>query len=377
MQTPEMSKFKRFLPGIHQPTIKNLYLITLALIQCRSTNLNTLKDTLPRLLDDQVVKPGSHYKRLVRFFAHPKASFLVECILDICLHIIGAGRIRMLTLDRTNWQFGTKNINLLVLCYVYKDLSIPLRWCQLDKQGNSTQKERRALLDKAISMARVSSALLLADREFIGEEWFDYLVQARIHFIIRLPKKAYHETVNQTGSYRHRMLLHRARSKRGIAASPIKIKGHRLYYIILQSKDPQAQEPLLYFLTTQHKAMRRKQLEKYRRRWTIECLFRHLKTNGFQLEEMHFKNDLKIEFMMAITVLAYCLSIFHAIQKVEPEKIKLKHFKKQNMKYKEQSVFRIGLSLLMQAAFSLEVFCRIVLRILFYRYMCPIPKTVQ
>lgn len=377
MEAPEWSKFKSFLPGIHQPTIKNLYLITLALIQCRSTNINTLKDALPRLTDNKDAQPASNYKRLLRFFNHPKASLLIEHLLGLCYRIIGPGRIRMLTLDRTNWQLGSKNINLLVLCYVYKGISIPLRWCQLDKQGSSTQQERQALLDKAIEIASLSSALLLADREFIGEDWISYLVKARINFMIRLPKSVYHEAVNETGTRRHRMLLYKAKSKRGLAFSPIRLKGHRLFYIILKSEDPNAEEPLLYFLTNQRTAMRRKRLEKYRQRWTIECLFKHLKTNGFNLELLNFKSDLKIELMMALVVLAYCLSIYEALQHTEPESIKMKNYKKQNVKYIEQSVFRIGLSLLLRGATSFEEFCKFILRIVVYQHVCPEPKTVQ
>lgn len=377
MKTPDLSKFKGFFPGLHQPTIKNLYLITLALIQCRSTNVNTLKDALPRFLDNKEVKPSSNYKRLLRFFGHSKVSLLIECILEVCYQIIGPGRIRMLTLDRTNWQFGSKNINLLVLCYVYKGVSIPLRWCQLDKKGNSTQQERQSLLNKAIEVATLSSALLLADREFIGEDWIDYLVKQRINFMIRLPKSAYHDYVNNTGTRRHRMLLYKAKLKRGVAHSPITLKGHRLYYVILKSEEPKAKEPLLYFLTNQSTAVRRKRLDKYRKRWTIECLFKHLKTNGFNLEQLHFKKDLKIELMMALVVLAYCLSIYHALQEIEPENIKSKFYKKDNTEYKEQSVFRLGLSLLLRLVTSFEVFCQFVLRILFIDNVCPKSKTVQ
>ena len=377
MKTPEISKFKLFLPGIHQPTIKNLCMITLALIQCRSTNVNTLKDALPRFLNNKAVQASSNYKRLLRFFNHPRAAFLIECLLQMCYRIIGPGRIRMLTLDRTNWKFGTKNINLLVLCYVYKGLSIPLRWCQLDKQGSSTQAERQVLLDKAIEAATLSSALLLADREFIGEHWIKYLMEARIKFMIRLPKSAYHEHVNQTGTQRHRMLFYKAKSKRGLAYSPITIQGHRLYYIILKSRDVQAEEPLLYFLTNQRTRVHRKRLEKYRQRWTIECLFKHLKTNGFNLEHLHFKRNLKIELMMALVVLAYCLSIHQALEQTEPEKIKLKRYKNQKAEFKEQSVFRLGLSLLLQLATSLEAFCQLVLCILIFDNVIPKSKTVQ
>jgi hypothetical protein len=42
-----------------------------------------------------------------------------------------------LVLDRTNWKYGKKNVNILVLAAVYRGVGIPIRWKLLDKQGNS------------------------------------------------------------------------------------------------------------------------------------------------------------------------------------------------------------------------------------------------
>lgn len=219
-----------------------------------------------------------------------------------------------------------------MLCYVIKGVSIPLRWRQLDKRGNSTQKERQDLLDKAMEIARLSRALLLADREFIGENWFEYLAEQGISFLIRLPRYVYHDLVNTTGARRHRMLLYQAGLKRGMAHTPITLKGHLLYYFILKGEGKDTEEPFLYFLTNKKPRARKKHLDKYRQRWTIECLFKHLKTNGFNLEQLHFKSNLKIELMMALVVLAYCLSIPQAFQQIEPQNIKLKLYKKENRK---------------------------------------------
>ena len=47
-----------------------------------------------------------------------------------------------LGLDRTNWKFGSKNINILMLGVSYKNVAFPLMFLMLDKRGNSHTKER-------------------------------------------------------------------------------------------------------------------------------------------------------------------------------------------------------------------------------------------
>ncbi|EXW59539.1 hypothetical protein J878_4174 [Acinetobacter baumannii 44467_5] len=45
-----------------------------------------------------------------------------------------------LTLDRTNWKWGKRNINILMLAIVYRGIAIPILWTLLNKRGNSDTK---------------------------------------------------------------------------------------------------------------------------------------------------------------------------------------------------------------------------------------------
>jgi len=48
----------------------------------------------------------------------------------------------------------------------------------LDKKGNSDTKERIAVMEEFISiLGKDCIDCLLADREFIGDKWFEYLVK--------------------------------------------------------------------------------------------------------------------------------------------------------------------------------------------------------
>ena len=72
----------------------------------------------------------------------------------------------------TSWEFGDIRIHLLVLSVVYKGVSTPVYWINLRKKGNSNFKERKRMLRKALSLYRLTGKVLLADREYIGREWF-------------------------------------------------------------------------------------------------------------------------------------------------------------------------------------------------------------
>jgi hypothetical protein len=94
-------------------------------------------------------------------------------------------------MDRTNWKWGKKNLNILVLAVVYKGVAIPVYGLLLNKRGNSSTRERIALMQRFISQFGKGRLLgLLADREFIGEVWLAWLKSEQIDFHIRTKKDA-------------------------------------------------------------------------------------------------------------------------------------------------------------------------------------------
>ncbi len=78
-------------------------------------------------------------------------------------------------------------------------------------------------------------------------------------------------------------------------------------YTIVMMPNPKlnTDEPVMIFLTTLPDAT--KAAELYAKRWKIECLFRHLKTNGYNLEDLNLKDPNKNLLMMAIVTIAYTL----------------------------------------------------------------------
>jgi len=96
-----------------------------------------------------------------------------------------------LAMDRTNWQWGKKNLNILMLAVVYKGVAIPIYWLLLNKKGNSDTRERIAIMKRFIRQFGKERLLgILADREFIGERWLTWLKTENVGFYIRIKMDA-------------------------------------------------------------------------------------------------------------------------------------------------------------------------------------------
>lgn len=90
-------------------------------------------------------------------------------------------------LDRTNWKIGSRDVNILMLMVVTRWFRIPLIWTVLDKAGFSSAVGRIALMQRYLKLFDATSIrMLLADREFIGGRWIEFLLENNIPFAIRL-----------------------------------------------------------------------------------------------------------------------------------------------------------------------------------------------
>ena len=82
---------------------------------------------------------------------------------------------------------GKKDINILMLSIEHFGIGIPICWMVLKKGGSSSCEERTQILKKIIEkVGRKNIKVLLADCEFIGDQWFQFLVEQNIPFIIRV-----------------------------------------------------------------------------------------------------------------------------------------------------------------------------------------------
>lgn len=145
----------------HGARLTFLALCLVALFLGESVNLDKLSS---------VFASASSYKRLTRFFRGFALDFDA-----IARAVVGWSEIPQpwtLSLDRTNWTFGTVNINILMLGIVYEGVAFPVMWTLLDKRGNSNSDERIELLERFERLfPNAEIRCLTGDREFVDREW--------------------------------------------------------------------------------------------------------------------------------------------------------------------------------------------------------------
>lgn len=267
----------------------------LALLVTRTVNLNKIACAIT-----SDAEQTSRYRRLQRFFAEFCIDFDVIAGFIFKLFFI-AGEKWYLTIDRTNWQWGKSDINILTLAIAFKGIAIPIYWELLDNNGgNSDTAARIALLQKFIKQfGKDCIAGVLADREFIGSDWFAWLLTEKLPFYIRIKKNII--TTNSRGKKVkvEALFYDLAPMSQRILYGKKKIMGHYLYLACLKLSDGE----MLIVVTSESPA---NAIEIYGLRWEIESLFSCLKSRGFYFEDTHMIDHERIKKLFVLLSIAFC-----------------------------------------------------------------------
>jgi len=196
------SEIKKYFPHHTLPCVKNFVLLMNLIIQSRTVSLYKCRDKVQQYCKG-TKNMNSCYSRLIRFFKMKYVEEFVSGIRSLALSMKEVD-LTYLILDRSNWKRGTKNINVLTLGNLCDGIFLPLHWLQLNKRGNSNLEDRKTVMEEMMKLLdkfgkTIRGSILLADREFIGEKWFEYLLSEKISFVIRLREKLYFELQTYTG----------------------------------------------------------------------------------------------------------------------------------------------------------------------------------
>lgn len=291
-------ELKAHLPW-HQARIIFLAQFILALIRGRSCNLYRVAEEF-----QSKSQAESSYRRIKRFFAG--YSYCYEQLGKLILHWLNLSSYT-LCMDRTNWKFGSKHINYLVVSIAWQGASIPIVWTCLDKSGgNSNAEERIAIMERVLALIpAIKIDGLLADREFIGHEWFKWLDEHNILCRLRIKGNI---TVQGNGGKNIKaaqlfwgLKLNQTEtwhSKRRVSGVYLYIAARRTIkglLIVVATRKPESI------------------IDDYYKRWSIETLFGCLKSRGFDLESTHMTDLDRMDKLMGILALAFawCLIAGH------------------------------------------------------------------
>ena len=203
----------------------------------------------------------------------------------------------ILALDRTPFQVGKKNLNFLTLALVYKGVEMNLMWICLDKQGNSSFPERIAFFKRFFEIIdQEQIAFLLADREFIFDTWFGYIIN-QIRLRIRIKENT--QVSNSNGLLVNAFTLFRNLKPFDlrVLSGVRQVCGHPLYVVGLK----QANGEYVIIATTDSPETA---LEEYSFGFHIETLFSCLKSRGFNFEDTHMTDLNRLEKLMGLLTIA-------------------------------------------------------------------------
>lgn len=155
------------------------------------------------------------------------------------------------------------------------------------------------------------------------------------------------------------------------------MKGHLYTFVIMVNpKKGRSEESFLFFISDLKDA--KTIADHYLKRWKIECCFKHLKKNGFNIEDINLKADHKIQLMMGILACTYLMALSEGIINQAESPIKIKRYKNGNL-YPVISVFRTGYIELQKAfctMYDLLDYFNILLKPIAIRVTAKIVKSV-
>jgi len=312
--------------------IKFLALMLKALCKVQTVNFERLA-----IAFDSTSKSSSSLRRIQRFVAG----------FDLCEDLIAKFIFKLLpnndevglSMDRTNWKIGKSNINILALGVTYKGVAFPLLFRLLPKFGNSNSEERIELMEKFDRLFGFSKVkFLVADREFIGQNWLDYLNRNSIKYHIRI-RDNFHVTLPKNNKkVKARWLFNDLKIGQVKHYPKIVIINNVMCYLsasVIKAKNGALEYQFLISFNKPENA-----LECYKERWQIETMFRAMKTSGFNLEKTHLTDIDRILKLLLIVSIAFTWA--YLVGDFLHEKIKAIPIKKHGRR--AISIFKHGLN---------------------------------
>ncbi len=336
VQTHLLDKIKTLHPEWKQGLVKNTLLVVALLLEEKTVNLWKLKGSVGKLLGNTDTDARSHYQRLKRWLNSGLAQKGLWVVLLQASASLLSKKSKCLIIDGTSWQTGTHRYHFLTLSVLYEGVSVPLFWLDLKRLGISSEWHRKLLLRLALKVFVLKGKVLLGDREYIGEQWFEWLQAAGLDLVIRLRKGNYQQQIEKTG--RGMVGLEtKAKARLGrVVFQKFLLDKQPYTFVLMAYRERSGKIQLLRLITTLTPALA---IRSYGYRYRIESMFKHLKSNGFQLQELNLKSHHKVTLLMAALVLAYTLSVVYGLARYK-QAIKVKKHGSPEM-----SLFRFGLDL--------------------------------
>lgn len=248
------------------------------------------------------VKVGSSLRRIQRFMADYVMD--TDFIARTVFALLPQQPPYRLALDRTNWKFGSFDINILVLGVVYKGVAFPLLFTMLPKFGNSSTDERIELIQRYIDLFGAQTIdCLMADREFIGDRWIGFLNLNHIRYHIRIRENFWVIIPRNKHKVKASWLFNGLRMNEHKFLSGIVDINGQLCYLSASKVMSKQGKPELQIIVSFNKPDEAHSF--YKERWQIETAFKAMKSSGFNIEDTHLNDLDRIAKLVSLMLVAF------------------------------------------------------------------------
>ena len=254
---------------------------------------------------DSNVNSTSSLRRIQRFMSSYKLN--IDAVAQLIFSLLPHKAPYTLSIDRTNWKFGSTNINALVLAITYRGVAFPIVFKLLSKRGNSNTSERIELMKRYIKLFGYNTIkYLVADREFVGQEWIKWLNDNKIEYHIRIKGNYYIVNPRTNKRVKASHIFNNVKIGEFRVLDKIYYVNNQLCYLSASKiKDKKGALELQILISFCKPSIAH---DIYRERWQIETAFRALKSSGFNIEDTHLKDLERIEKLFSLVLIAFTWS---------------------------------------------------------------------
>ena len=320
---------KENLPHVHRARLTAIAIFVLSLISEATVNLRKLA-----LSGIATVKPDSVHKRLSRLLFWLAAAKVDFGFLVLKLTNTLKGNDLILCMDRTNWKYGKRHINYLVVSLRIQAVGYPIAWMLLPettKQGNSKTSQRIGILKKVFKLLKAPQIkCLIMDKEFIGQEWLQWLDRKQIAYIVRIKDNTLVNERLRVRKYRRKLSSKKFKNRR------LLICGQKVFFSWKHITGENVRSEFLFVISNRFQA--KEMLNLYAKRWSIEQMFSHWKKRDFDFEATHTTNSKALLGLISLIALAYLIAHQWGLRLNKKNAIK-----KKSHGFLAKSIFRYGL----------------------------------
>jgi hypothetical protein len=316
-----------------------LKIIIILLQSLKKVSLEALATALPI-----PIKFESRKRKIQRFLSLPNFTIekiwfpIVKTFLEI---YFGDEELIYVVMDRTAWG----RINLFVISIVWDQRAIPVYFELLSKLGSSNFEEQSGILKKIIPIFNNYKICILGDREFCSIKLANWLREKGVCFCTRLKKSEFVEMKNEVWLDLNHLGLYpgvsfflagvKVTKKQGFTSFNVACKWKRKILGVAPKEG--------WFILTNLDSLELA-ISAYKKRFSIEEMFRDFKTGGYNLEDTKLTDSRLISMILLISI-AYTSATIQG-QEIKRKGIQnyIGRVKEYGRKERRHSSFYIGLS---------------------------------